>query len=125
MKNTHTVLIVEDDQFLARLYASFFENKGYKVIIEPEGEQGLYRMRRGSVDIVLLDIVMPKKSGFDVLIERQKDETLSKIPVIVLSSLEQEDDENFAKQLGADDFFTKGGVELDVLLGKVLKLLSS
>lgn len=118
-----TILLVEDDQFLAKLYASYFADKPYNIVIEPEGEQGLYRMKHGAIDLVILDIIMPKQTGLDVLEARQKDPTLQKIPVIVLTSLEQEADHDKAIELGADDFFSKTEVQLDVLLQKVDTLI--
>ena len=118
------ILLIEDDDFLARLYASFFEDEGHTVYTEPEGEQGLYRMKNMTPDVVLLDLLMPKKDGFDVLRERQKSKELSAIPVIVLTGLEQPEDEQKAMGLGANDYFRKNDVELKALMTKIRKLVS-
>lgn len=118
-----TILLVEDDPFLAKLYASYFDPEEFTTIIEPEGEQGLYRMQQGNVDLVLLDLLMPKKTGFDVLRVRKKDPALKNIPVIVLTSLEQDQDRNQALELGADDYFMKNELNLEFLLEKIRTLL--
>lgn len=117
------ILIAENREFLAKVYESFLVKAGYEVYIEPDGERALYRMRESKPDLVLLDLKMPEKDGFEVLEERMTDPELKKIPVIVFSALEKEGLIERVKKLGADDYLHKAEVQVELLLEKIEKLL--
>ena len=117
------ILIVEDEGFLANLYQSLLEKHGHTVYVEPEGEQALYRMRQWKPDIVLLDLKMPKKDGFEVLEERMTDDELKTIPVIVLSALENKDLQHRLNVLNVQGYMHKTEMDIDSLLEKITSLV--
>lgn len=109
------ILLAEDDLFLQKVYVSELKKAGYQVTGAVDGERALQLMKTLKPDVVLLDIIMPKKNGFEVLAERQKSKALMGIPVIVLSSLGQDTDIRKAKSLGADDYFVKTTMDVEEL----------
>ncbi|MBU2213815.1 response regulator [Patescibacteria group bacterium] len=117
------ILLAEDNGILANLYKSMLEKAGHTVYVEPDGEQALYRMRRWKPDLVLLDIKLPKKTGYEVLAERKGDPELKKIPVIVLTGMDESETRRKAEELGADGYIHKVKVEIDPLLGMIEKLV--
>ena len=86
------ILIIEDSEEFRKIYSDRFTFDGYEVLEAVDGEQGLLLMKKELPDLVLLDIVMPKKDGFQVLREMMKDKELKEIPVIILSILGEEKD---------------------------------
>lgn len=81
------VLIIEDDQNLRDIYREEFETEGFTVNVAHDGEEGLQKISELRPDIILLDILMPKMTGFDVLSKIKKDDELKNIPVLVLTNL--------------------------------------
>src|SRR5690606_9887232 len=99
------MLIVEDDPDVGQGLQDFFDLKGYDVRLAPDGEQAMQRMREESFDIVLLDIMLPKKNGFDVLKESQ--ELGITAPVLMLTAKGEQEDILRGFGLGAEDSVTK------------------
>ncbi len=99
------MLIVEDDPDVGQGLQDFFDLKGYDVRLAPDGEQAMQRMREESFDIVLLDIMLPKKNGFDVLKESQ--ELGITAPVLMLTAKGEQEDILRGFGLGAEDYVTK------------------
>lgn len=118
------ILVVEDDKFLRKVYESKLPKEGFQVISANDGEAGLEAMRKEKPDLVLLDLIMPKMTGFDVLVEVQKDAGLKKIPILVLSNLGQEEDMVKAKALGAKDFFIKSNFSIKEVVDKIKQHLT-
>jgi len=116
------ILIIEDDTFFQKLYQSKLHEKGFEVEIANDGEEGIEKIHTFKPDILLLDLIMPKKNGFEVLEFLSKDKTLQRIPVIVFSTLGQEQDIEKAKKLGAKDYITKGFLSFDELEEKIEKV---
>lgn len=102
-----TILLAEDDQFLQQMYAGKLAREGMNVLSAGDGEKALALLSSGSVDLVLLDLLMPKKDGFAVLSEIRGSKEWSKLPVIVLSNLGEEDQIKRARALGANDYLIK------------------
>ena len=117
------ILLAEDNGILANLYKSILEKAGHKVYTEPDGEQTLYRMRNWKPDLVLLDIKLPKKTGYEVLVERKDDPDLKKIPVIVLTGLDESETRRKAEELGADGYIHKVKLEIEPLMKKIGELV--
>jgi len=113
------VLIIEDDKFLSRIYATKLNKEGIEADFSLNGEEGLKKMKEISPTLVLLDLIMPKLDGFSVLEAIQKDSSLKKIPVIVLSNLRQEEDVKKAKLLGAKDFIVKSDASIQDVVAKI------
>lgn len=114
------VLVVEDDVFLSSLLVSRLQQAGLTVQKATTGEEALERLRGGTVpSLILLDIILPQKSGFEVLAEIQADPNLQKAPVIITSNLGQQGDMERGKQLGAVDYFVKAQTPIEDLVAKV------
>ena len=118
-----TILIVDDDQFITIAYKAGFEQVGYAVMVANDGEEAIKMMSARHPDLVLLDIMMPKVDGFEVLQAIKATEGLSHIPIVVFTNLSQESDEKTARSYGAADFVTKANVSLNDLLARIERLL--
>lgn len=104
------ILLVEDDQGLASVYVTRLQAEGFEVKHVPNGEDALSNAVEFKPDLILLDVMMPKISGFDVLdILRNTPET-SNVKIIMLTALSQESDMEKAKSLGVDDYLVKSQV---------------
>jgi len=117
------ILIAEDDMFIATAYKTKLESADYEVIHATNGEEAMKELAKDPPDLVLLDLLMPVKNGFDVLHEMKEDPALKDIPVIVLSNLGQNEDVARCMQLGAEDFIVKTRLKFSDLLGDIAKLV--
>lgn len=109
-KNKKKVLIVEDDVDISEMYRIRITASGFEVETAANGQIGIDKMKKFQPDLVLLDIVMPKKDGFDLLEEVKQasdKEEIKKIPIIVLSNLASPIDIMEGKRLGAQDWWIK------------------
>ena len=95
--NKQKVLIIDDDNDIREIYRLKFSQEEYEVLTAVDGEEGLKVIREKKPDVILLDLLMPVKNGMEVLAELQEDEQLSRIPVVVLSNI---DDETSFKKVG-------------------------
>lgn len=120
------ILVVEDDKFLRRVYESKLAKEGFTVVAAQDGDEGFEALKRERPALVLLDLVMARKTGFDVLqsIKDDPDRSLSKIPVIVLSNLGQESDIARAKELGASEYLVKSNTPINAIVDKIKRWLS-
>lgn len=100
------ILLVEDDLALARMYQIVLEKAGFQIDSALDGQEGLEKIKNGKPDLVMLDLVLPKKDGFEVLKEMQSDNQIQ-VPVVCLSVLQQKEDIERARALGAQDYFVK------------------
>jgi DNA-binding response OmpR family regulator len=122
---THRILIIEDDHFLSSILKSRLEKEGFTVIQAFDGDEGLATVRKERPDAVLLDLIMPKVSGFEVLEGISADPELSTIPVLIASNLGQDSDIDKAKTLGARDYYVKVRTSIDELAQMVKNLVQS
>jgi DNA-binding response OmpR family regulator len=119
----YRILLVEDDTSLAEIYKLRLETEGFEVNHCADGEQALSTAVQFHPDLVLLDIMMPKISGFDVLdILRQTPETAN-AKIIVLTALSRPDDQTKAKSLGADDFMVKSQIVISDIIDRIRQIL--
>lgn len=118
-----TVLVVEDDMFLAQLLTNRLEKAGVSVLRAADGEEGLKFLRTQKPSLVLLDLILPKKSGFEVLEEVRVDPALQGTPIIIVSNLGQEADISKGKELGAVEYFIKAKTSIDGLVERVVQIL--
>lgn len=123
-KDSHKILLVEDDQFLAEIYTKKLGDEGFQVSAAGDGEEGLKMMKRKKPDLVLLDILLPKKDGFAVLAEMKKDPELKTIPVIMLTNLGQRDDVEKGLELGANDYLIKAHFSPQETVERIRKVLA-
>jgi DNA-binding response OmpR family regulator len=119
---TSTILVVEDDPVILDLLAVNFELEGYTVVRATDGEEGLTQARRTRPGCVVTDIMMPKRSGLDLLRDLRADPELASVPVILVSAKALASDVRDGLAAGADDYVTKP-FEPDDLLVRVEKLL--
>lgn len=118
------ILLVEDDKFLSRAYNDGLKEAGFEVVVAFDGEAAIEKIRSEKPDLVLLDLIMPIKNGFEVLGDMAIDDTLKKIPVIILSNLSQESDVERGKALGAVDYLVKADCSLRAVVEKVTEHLA-
>jgi len=121
--NKFHILVAEDDHFLRKVYMTKLTQEGFDVIVATDGEEALKKIKATPPDLMLLDIVMPKMNGFDVLEEMKDDPSLSSIPVIVLSNLGQSDDIQRARELGAKDYLVKANFSINEVVTKIRTFL--
>lgn len=113
------ILLVEDDDSLANVYLARLEVEGFQVKRVPNGEDALASAVEFKPDLVLLDVMMPKVSGFDVLdILRNTPETAN-LKIVMLTALSQENDKARADQLGADDYLVKSQVVIADVIERI------
>ncbi|MEO8784884.1 MAG: response regulator [Candidatus Saccharimonadales bacterium] len=113
------ILLVEDDDALANVYLTRLQAEGFDVKRVPNGEDALSTTLQFHPDLILLDVMMPKVSGFDVLdILRNTPETTN-IKVIMLTALSQDSDKARAEQLGADDYLVKSQVVIADVVDRI------
>lgn len=117
------ILIIEDDRFFQNFYSSKLKEAGYQVETADNGSVGLESMKTLRPDIVLLDLIMPEKDGFQVLTEKNANTDIAQIPVIVFSSLGQEEDVKKALALGGRDFVNKTSFDFEALKTKIQALV--
>lgn len=117
-----TIVVVEDDRDLARLIQLKLTKESYKVVNAYDGIEGLEKIRGEVPDLVILDIMMPKMNGFQVLKEMRADPATKNTPVIILTALAQEEDVVKGFQYGVDDYMVKPFRPAELLI-RVTKLL--
>ncbi len=118
------ILIVEDETFLANLLLLRFKKEGFNVVQAFNGVEALDKLEVQHPDIVILDLILPQKNGFEVLESISQNPQLTDIPVIIVSNLGQDSDVERGKLLGAIDYYVKARLSIDELVGKVRGLLA-
>lgn len=118
------VLIIEDDVFLREMYVHTFERHGYEALSAYDGDDGVKQAEHHKVDIILLDIMLPKKNGLEVLaILRQPNSHAKNTPIILLTNLGQEAIINEAMHKGANGYILKADVLPRQLIDKITNFL--
>jgi DNA-binding response OmpR family regulator len=113
------VLLAEDDRFLRKAAEAALKRQGFTVLPAVDGEEALRVARAEIPDIVLLDLIMPKLQGFEVLRALKADPATASIPVIILSNLGQDSDVKQAMEAGAVGYFVKANLSLQDLVKRV------
>jgi adenylate cyclase len=119
-----TILVVDDDPVIQKLLSVNFEMEGYRVVTAGDGVEGLERIADDMPDLVLLDVMMPRMDGLEVVRRLKADVSTSSIPVILLSAKAQATDVSGGLDAGADDYITKPFDPLE-LLDKVAGLIGA
>jgi len=117
------ILLVEDEEIMIDLLQRKLTKEGYEVSVARDGEEGLKLMREVKPALILLDIVMPKMGGFEVMEQMAKEPELKKIPVIVISNSGQPVELDRAQKLGAKDWLIKTEFDPQEVIEKVKKQL--
>jgi len=117
------VLVVEDDRFLRRACEASLRQRGFAVVAAVDGEEGLRLARAEAFDLILLDLLMPKLSGVEVLRALKGDAATRPIPVLVLSNSSRQQDIDEVMRLGAVGYLVKANLSLQELGDRVAALL--
>ena len=118
------ILIIEDDFLIYKMYSEKLSRDGYEVEIAQNGEEGLKKLKSHPPDLVILDIMMPKKSGLAVIDEMKKDVNLEKIPIIVLSNLSEGPDIERVRERGVQEYLIKSDLDPEDVSKTVKKYLN-
>jgi CheY-like chemotaxis protein len=117
------ILFIEDESALQKTFRNVLEKEGYEMISALDGESGLRLAKSQKPDLILLDLILPRKDGFEVLKELKEDENTKEIPVIVLTNLEDIQSVEKAIELGATTYLVKAQYTLEEVIQKVKKAL--
>jgi len=119
VNNKRKILLVEDDETLAQVYKQRLELEGFNVQHVNNGENALDAAVKFLPDLILLDVMMPKLNGFDVLDILRNTPSTHNIHIIMLTALSQPKDAERAKELGADDFMVKSQVVISDVVARI------
>ena len=123
MANNKKVVIVEDDDFISKALEIKLENTPVDFMVAKDGEVGLEMIKKEKPDLVLLDLILPKLYGFDVLKKLKEDDSTKNIPVIILTNLGQDEEAQKGKDLGALDYFVKADTSLEKIVSRIEEVL--
>lgn len=115
------ILIVEDEEFLVEMYKAKFELENFQVISAFSSEQAISILKKNIPDLILLDVLLPEKSGITFLEETKQIKNISKVPIIIFSNYDDSATRNRAKQLGAESYLIKTEFTPKQLLVKIKK----
>lgn len=118
------ILIIEDERALRRSMEYRLRKEDYAVVTAQNGEEGLARAAEATPDLVLLDLVLPKLNGFEILRRFKADPAMKNVPVVVFTNLSQETDQSQAEELGAAGFFVKSDMPIDQVVEEVRRFLA-
>ncbi|MBF8280249.1 MAG: Alkaline phosphatase synthesis transcriptional regulatory protein PhoP, two-component system, OmpR [Candidatus Magasanikbacteria bacterium] len=118
------ILVAEDDKFLMKVYQSKLGKEGFQVIPAMDGDEAVRFATEKHPDLMLLDLIMPKKNGFTALAEMKQDKLLKNVPVIILSNLGQDDDIKRGLSLGAAGYLVKAEHSLEEVVQLVRETLA-
>ncbi len=107
IKNIPTILLVEDDPVLSKMYSEKFKFEGFNVLTAPNGEDGLRLALSEKIDMILLDLMLPRLSGTELLTKLREDAKGKNIKVIVLTNLAEQEEKNKTASLGVVDYLIK------------------
>lgn len=123
--NKKTILVVEDEATLQKALSDVLDQEGYNVLNALDGQKGLDLALRNSPDLILLDIILPKIDGFEILKRIKEDKNAAQIPVIILTNLGDMADVQKALDLGATTYLVKADFHLEDVLKKVKETLAA
>lgn len=123
MAAQETILLVEDESLLANLLKQHLEKAGFEVMLARDGEEALTLLKKNKPDLMLLDVILPKLSGFDVLKTLKEEPGYNKVPVVIISNLGQDVDVSKGESLGAIGYFIKAKLSIEDLIQKVKDFL--
>jgi DNA-binding response OmpR family regulator len=120
-----SILLVEDDPLLVTMYKTKFTHEGFDILIANDGQTGLKMAMEEEVDLILLDIMMPRLSGIDLLEALRNTPKGKKIPVIIATNLLGEEDKQKAQKLGVNDYLIKVNITPTELVSKIRRDIKS
>ena len=117
------VVIIEDDSYILDMYKIKFESSNFEVTSASDGMEGLKILEKKKPDIILLDVIMPKMNGFNVLKAIKNNPTIAKIPVVLLTNLGQRGDIEKGFELGAASYIIKAHFTPSEIVRKIREIL--
>jgi len=117
------ILLIEDEPLLGALLKQKLEKSGFDVTLLRDGAQALEYLKANKPDLVLLDIILPKISGFELMEKIQSDSGFQSPPIIIVSNLGQDSDIKKGEKLGAVGYFVKARISMEDLVEKVARFL--
>lgn len=120
-----TILLIEDEPTLQKRIEEVLTKEGYRIENALDGEAGLQKAKELKPELIILDIILPKKDGFEVLKELKQDESTKNIPVVILTNLESSNDVKKALELGATTYLIKANYELSEIIEKIKETINS
>lgn len=117
------ILFIEDESALQKTFGDILKQEGYEMLSALDGQKGLEMAKEEKPDLILLDLVLPKMHGFEVLKSLKEDEMTQDIPIIVLTNLEAMGDVEKALELGATTYLVKASYSLEEVIQKIKKAL--
>lgn len=125
MPEKSSILLVEDDSFISGMYQTKLSSLGYAIELKEDGAAAWERLQQDPLpDLVLLDVVLPKKDGFEILEGLRKENRTKDLPVILLTNLGQKPDIERGIKLGADDYIIKAHFTPSEVVEKIKKVLA-
>ena len=120
---SHRVLVVDDDRSVRTSTARALELEGYEVEVAVDGLQGLDTLASAGAELIVLDVMMPKRSGFEVLEQIKKNSQYKDVPVVMLSNLAGKEDADRAIQMGAAEYLIKSQYQPKEIVEKVVEII--
>ena len=117
------ILLIEDEPTLQKTVSEILSQEGYKILKALDGETGLSLAKSEKPDLILLDLILPKKNGFEVLKGLNEDPETADIKVMILTNLEGSKDIEKALELGATSYLVKSNYNLEDVVAKIKSLL--
>lgn len=118
------ILFIEDERHLQKTFRDLLEDEGYQMISAVNGKEGIQKAKQEHPDLILLDLILPKLHGFDVLEDLKQDQQTEDIPVIILTNLGGTDEVQKALEMGVTTYLVKSDYELEEILNKVEQSLN-
>ena len=123
MDQQKRVLLVEDDIFIAEIYALSLQKTGFKVIVAEDGEKGVQMAKENHPDLILLDLLLPKLSGLEVLKILKNDPELKDIPVIIITNFSDSESTKKSFEMGALDYLVKVNIDSNDIVQRAKEIL--
>jgi len=117
------ILIVEDDTVLANALSLSLKDEGYEIELATDGKEAEEMLAKNKYDLVLLDLLLPVKNGFEVLRKMRAEEATKNVPVVILTNFEQETSIEEGMKLGAKDYIVKANIDIKDVSGVVAKYI--
>ncbi len=126
MSNKPIVLIVEDDVFLQKAYETSFGSEELTLILARNGEEALELMKSNVPDLAIIDLIMPKKNGIEVIREMKKDERLKNVEILIATNMNQDMDKTETQKLGVaeSNYIVKTDASIQEIVERVKKVLA-
>lgn len=118
------VLLIEDDPFLIDVYETKLKKSGYKVEVVEKGDLAFEKIKSTNPNLILLDIVLPKMDGWEILKKIKKEEETKNCKVVILSNLGQKEEVDKGLKMGAEKYFIKAHYTPEEIIKKIDKLLN-